>query len=136
MFLSHPVSVSFSREAVLGPCYSVWPSLVAACELRCPVTCGILVLQPGIKFASLALEGEFLTTGPPGKSPSMSVLAPSPSPAPSFFPSPVQTPGNRTCPGDGNQPLTQLHLPVTEPTGDQMLDPYNSAHSPSMRSLL
>ena len=66
-------SVSFSREAVLGPCYSAWPSVVAACELRCPVACGILVLQPGIKSASLALEGEFLTTGPRGKSPSMSV---------------------------------------------------------------
>ena len=29
--------------------------------------CGILVPQPGIEPASLALQGEFLTTGPPGK---------------------------------------------------------------------
>ena len=31
--------------------------------------CGILVPQPGIKAASSALEGEVLTTGPPGTSP-------------------------------------------------------------------
>ena len=30
--------------------------------------CGILAPQPGIKPASPALEGEVLTTGPPGKS--------------------------------------------------------------------
>ena len=30
--------------------------------------CSILVLQPGIKSSSLALEGRFLTTGPQGKS--------------------------------------------------------------------
>ena len=30
--------------------------------------CGILAPQPGIKSASLALEREVLTTGPPGKS--------------------------------------------------------------------
>ena len=34
----------------------------------CPVACGILVPQPGIEPASPALEGRFLTTGPPGKS--------------------------------------------------------------------
>ena len=31
--------------------------------------CGILAPQPGIKPAPPALEGEVLTTGPPGKSP-------------------------------------------------------------------
>ena len=31
--------------------------------------CGILAPQPGIKPASSPLEGEVLTTGPPGKSP-------------------------------------------------------------------
>ena len=36
--------------------------------LSCPVACGILVPQPGIKPVSPALEGGFLTTGPPGKS--------------------------------------------------------------------
>ena len=33
-----------------------------------PVPCGILVPQPGIDPESPGLEGEFLTTGPPGKS--------------------------------------------------------------------
>ena len=35
--------------------------------LSCSVACGILVLGPGIEPASLAVEGGFLTTGPPGK---------------------------------------------------------------------
>ena len=44
-------------------------SLVAAHRLSCPAARGILVPWPGIKPASPALEGRFLTTGPPGKSP-------------------------------------------------------------------
>ena len=36
--------------------------------LSCPLACGILVPQPGIQPASPALEGRFLTPGPPGKS--------------------------------------------------------------------
>ena len=32
------------------------------------MVCGILVHQPGIEPMSPALEGGFLTTGPPGKS--------------------------------------------------------------------
>ena len=43
-------------------------SVVAARRLSCPVACGILVPLPGIKPTSPALEGIFLTTGPPGKS--------------------------------------------------------------------
>ena len=43
-------------------------SLVAVQGLNCPVTCGILVAQPGIEPVAPALEGGFLTTGPPGKS--------------------------------------------------------------------
>ena len=43
-------------------------SLVAAHRLSCPVACGILVPWPGIEPMSPALEGGFLTTGPPGKS--------------------------------------------------------------------
>ena len=44
------------------------------CEgLSCP-TCGILVPQPGTELTSLALEGRFLTTGPPGKSHQESVI--------------------------------------------------------------
>ena len=34
-----------------------------------PLVCGILVPPPGIKPATLELEGGFLTTGPPGKAP-------------------------------------------------------------------
>ena len=36
--------------------------------LSCPIACGILVPLPGIKPLSPALEGGFLTIGPPGKS--------------------------------------------------------------------
>ena len=36
------------------------------------MACGILIPEPGIKPTTLALEGGFLTTGPPGKS--LSVL--------------------------------------------------------------
>ena len=43
-------------------------SAVAACGLSCPVACGMLVPWPGMESTSPALEGEFLTTGPPGKS--------------------------------------------------------------------
>ena len=44
-------------------------SAVVVCGLRCPMKHGILVPQPGIKPTSSALEGGFLTTGPPGKTP-------------------------------------------------------------------
>ena len=43
-------------------------SVVVARGLSCPSTCGILVPRPGIEPVSLALEGRFFTTGPPGKS--------------------------------------------------------------------
>ena len=43
-------------------------SLVEARELSFSAACGILVLRPGIEPTSPALEGGFLTTGPPGKS--------------------------------------------------------------------
>ena len=43
-------------------------SVVAARGISCPATCGIFVRQPGIESTSPALEGGFLTTGPPGKS--------------------------------------------------------------------
>ena len=42
-------------------------SLVVAHRLSFPVACGILVLQPGIKPASPAMEGRFLTTRSPEK---------------------------------------------------------------------
>ena len=43
-------------------------SVVVAYGLSCPSACGILVPQPGIELMSPALEGEFFTTGPWGKS--------------------------------------------------------------------
>ena len=49
-------------------------SLVVAYGLSCPATCGILVPRPWIKPASPALEGGFLTTGPPGKSQVLQVI--------------------------------------------------------------
>ena len=50
-----------------GTCVSF--SLIVACGLSCPVARGILVPGPGIELASPALQDGFLTTGPPGKSP-------------------------------------------------------------------
>ena len=43
-------------------------SLAVVCRLSCPLAHGLLVSQPWIKPASPALEGRFLTTGPPGRS--------------------------------------------------------------------
>ena len=44
-------------------------SVVVAHGLSCPKACGIfLTPRPGIEPESPAFEGEFLTTGPPGKS--------------------------------------------------------------------
>ena len=43
-------------------------------RLSCSVACGILVPRPGIKPSPSALEGGFLTTGPPGKSPGAIIL--------------------------------------------------------------
>ena len=44
-------------------------SVVVAQGLSCSKACGILIPWPGIKLMSPALEGRFLTSGPPGKSP-------------------------------------------------------------------
>ena len=43
-------------------------SAVLVHGLRCPEVCVVLVPGPGIEPMSPALEGGFLTTGPPGKS--------------------------------------------------------------------
>ena len=50
---------------------SLWymGSLVLVHGLSCPMICGILVPQPGLKPTCPALQGGFLTSGPPGKSP-------------------------------------------------------------------
>ena len=43
-------------------------AVVVARKLSCPAACGILIPQPEIEPAPTALQGGFLTTGPPGKS--------------------------------------------------------------------
>ena len=53
---------------------STWASLGVARGLSRPVACRILVLQPEIKPESAVLQGGFLTTGPPRKSPKRSFL--------------------------------------------------------------
>ena len=71
-----PCSLQSSLVLALGlipaACELFWfrcrVSAVAGYRLSCPSTCGLLVPGPGIKPASPALEGRFLTTGPPGKS--------------------------------------------------------------------
>ena len=49
-------------------------SLAGAHGLSYSGACGILVPRPGIKPVSPALQGGFLTTGPPGKSPQFFLL--------------------------------------------------------------
>ena len=49
---------------------AVLSSLLVMCVFSCPMARGILVPRPGIEPGSSALEGGFLTTGPPGKVPS------------------------------------------------------------------
>ena len=80
LFLSGLLLSLFLKFKCLSGCFRselqhTWESLlctdfplVAGCGLSCPGACGILVSQPGIKSVSPALEGSFLTPGPPGKS--------------------------------------------------------------------
>ena len=49
---------------ILKKCWLCWV-FVAACRLSCLVARGILILLPGVKLSSPALEERFLTTGPP-----------------------------------------------------------------------
>ena len=74
------VSLSLFFSLLFGTTRSEWhqaePSfhyagffLAATLRLSCLTTCGILVSCPGIEPMSPALEGEFLTPGPRGKSP-------------------------------------------------------------------
>ena len=44
-------------------------SVVAASRLSCPTACGVLAPRPVSKPKTSALQGRFLTTGPPGWSP-------------------------------------------------------------------
>ena len=49
-------------------------SVVAARRLSCSTARGISFPRPGIEPSSPALEGRFVTTGPPGKSPYISFM--------------------------------------------------------------
>ena len=49
---------------------NIQASVIVGTGLSCPKVCEILVPQPGIKLTSPAMEGRFLTTGLPEKSPS------------------------------------------------------------------
>ena len=57
---------SLVAEHRLSSCH-LPASLVAALGLSCPMARGISVPQPGIEPLSPALEGRFLTAGPPEK---------------------------------------------------------------------
>ena len=56
---------------VVGQKLKFWwvSSGVTACGLSCSVACGIVVSQAGTEPMFPALQGRFLTTRPPGKSP-------------------------------------------------------------------
>ena len=41
---------------------------VSVLRLSCSMACGTLILLPGTELVSLVLQGEFLTSEPPGKS--------------------------------------------------------------------
>ena len=64
----------FLLQRTGSSCWHAGFSLVAAHRLSCPTACRILVPCPGIEPMSPALEGRFLTTGPPGKSPPIRFL--------------------------------------------------------------
>ena len=48
-------------------CCGAWTLQLWHAGFSCSVACKILVLQLGIELVSPALQGGFLTTGPPGK---------------------------------------------------------------------
>ena len=50
-------------------------SVVMAPRLSCPAASGILVPRTGMESESSALEGRFLTAGPPGKSPETQIYS-------------------------------------------------------------
>ena len=74
---AHRISVGLVQDPSLGRLRLVVlcgiqgarPSEVNIGGLSCSEACGILVPRPGIKPAPLELQGEFLTPGPPRKSP-------------------------------------------------------------------
>ena len=71
---SHPYmttgkTIALTIRTFVGQVMSLFTGYwVVACGLGCSAACVILVPQAGIELASPALQDEFLTTGPPGKS--------------------------------------------------------------------
>ena len=61
------VAVAFSNTFFFFNLFTYFIYL-ATSGASCGKACGILGPQPGTEPASLALQGGFLTTGPPGKS--------------------------------------------------------------------
>ena len=86
---------------------SAQASVIVAPGLSCPAAHGILVPRPGIEPLSPALEGRFLTTGPPGKPPgeSLSQYNWCPYIKGKFAPANAEDlgsiPGSGRCPGGG-----------------------------------
>ena len=69
--MNSPPSVLWLRWVLVAACgtfaAALRPLALVVLRLSCSAACGILVLGPGIEPTSPVLEGEFLTTGPPGK---------------------------------------------------------------------
>ena len=61
-------SCSLQASLQLGAQAAEHTGLVAAPRLSCPEACGTLIPLPGTESMSPALQGGFLTIGPPGKS--------------------------------------------------------------------
>ena len=57
---------SFVVARGLSSC-GMWASVFGALGLSCSMTCGILVLRPGIEPTSPGFQGRFFIAGPPGK---------------------------------------------------------------------
>ena len=76
-YLFMSLSFYFWLHLICGTqdCHCIVQELLLQCtdytfvanRLQCAVGCGILVPRPGIKPTSSALQGRFLTTGPPRK---------------------------------------------------------------------
>ena len=68
LLFPHSTLDSKFQNTGTGLLFLVLSLLPTICKLSCPMAYGSLVLWPGIEPTSPALEGRFLTTGPPGKS--------------------------------------------------------------------
>ena len=77
IFLCHACRIfccSVYSLVVLLALRSIWASVLAAPVLSCSEACGILAPRPRIEPVASALQGRFLTTGPPGTSPCLPML--------------------------------------------------------------